>query len=986
MPGLVQDIALFSAAGRQYAAVANYDAGLQIVDVTTPATPALRGYYNTGDYASGVAVLGADAYVANGNSGLMIFDISNPTQPFRVGSLTIGNSDRLVVQASGVNVFAYVSTGGALAVVDVSNPTTPVLRGMTSAITQSWEMHSLAFLSSRVFLADGYGNLQAVDVSNPTAPTALGSVSSDGPSAVASANGLIYTWGTLGLQIYNFPGGQANRVGFSSASMALSQGNTFAVLGGIGLCTGGESGFRVYDVSTPSNPTYRGAFSATSGYYVGGVVSGTVGFEVTQNNGLKLFNVANPAAPSLLSQFVSALNGGYGGEKVQVSGNRAYFVSAHQLNVLDVSNPAQPVLLGVNSTSQFLIQDFYLVGTSIVAGGLDPTFIPNKPAVAVFDASNPASITMQGKFSFSTANGGAWRVSGNGNTACVAVPLATGSDFSLAVMNVSNPASLQQLGQIPDAGTVATMRLAPDNRYLYIGCQYGDLSWKIVDLASASAPVIVSSNYVGAAVSGFDFSGTTAFVSTGTGVQVYDVSNPAHPQLLRSYSTPAVPQDIRVSGNDLCVADAGGGLSILALVDLNPPEAFITSPTSSSVWTNSAGTMNLSGTADDGLGLVQGAVVGVTWANNQGGGGNATGTTSWSVTDIVLVLGTNVLTVTAFDGAGNSSNATLTVIYQTTNQNQTITFPTIADHTFGDPPIQLVAAASSGLPVAFSVASGPATMSSSNVLTLTGAGAVTVEADQPGASGFNPATPVDLSFNVAKANQSIAFASVPSHSAGDAPFALAATTSSGLPAYFAILSGPGLINSNIVTLVGAGTVTAVAWQPGNSNYNAAATVQSSFSVSKIPQTITFGALSQQELGDVPFPLNATASSGLLVSLEILSGPATLSGNVVTLTGWGTVTVSASQPGNGTYSAAPNVVQSFFVVLPNNTIASPQRLSDGTFEFAFYGAVGSNYTLQASTNLADWTSLFSFTCTNSPTVVLDTSATNYNRRFYRVVVP
>jgi hypothetical protein len=245
---------------------------------------------------------------------------------------------------------------------------------------------------------------------------------------------------------------------------------------------------------------------------------------------------------------------------------------------------------------------------------------------------------------------------------------------------------------------------------------------------------------------------------------------------------------------------------------------------------------------------------------------------------------------------------------------------------------------------------------------------------------------VDLSFNVAKANQSIAFAPVPSHSAGDAPFALAATTSSGLPAYFAILSGPALINSNIVTLVGAGTVTAVAWQPGNSNYNAAATVQCSFNVSKIPQSITFGALSQQELGDVPFPLNATASSGLLVSLEILSGPATLSGNVVTLTGWGTVTVSASQPGNGTYSAAPNVVQSFFVVLPNNTIASPQRLSDGTFEFAFYGAVGSNYTLQASTNLADWTSLFSFTCTNSPTVVLDTSATNYNRRFYRVVVP
>jgi hypothetical protein len=53
---------------------------------------------------------------------------------------------------------------------------------------------------------------------------------------------------------------------------------------------------------------------------------------------------------------------------------------------------------------------------------------------------------------------------------------------------------------------------------------------------------------------------------------------------------------------------------------------------------------------------------------------------------------------------------------------------------------------------------------------------------------------------------------------------------------------------------------------------------------------------------------------------------------------------------------------------------------------FYGSVGSNYTLEASTSLTSWTSLFGFGCTNSPTVLLDTSATNFSRRFYRAVVP
>ncbi len=53
----------------------------------------------------------------------------------------------------------------------------------------------------------------------------------------------------------------------------------------------------------------------------------------------------------------------------------------------------------------------------------------------------------------------------------------------------------------------------------------------------------------------------------------------------------------------------------------------------------------------------------VTWRNDRGGSGTATGTTSWSVSGIVLLSGENVLTVTARDAAGNTSTDTLTVTY-----------------------------------------------------------------------------------------------------------------------------------------------------------------------------------------------------------------------------------------------------------------------------------------------------------------------------------
>ena len=63
-------------------------------------------------------------------------------------------------------------------------------------------------------------------------------------------------------------------------------------------------------------------------------------------------------------------------------------------------------------------------------------------------------------------------------------------------------------------------------------------------------------------------------------------------------------------------------------------------------------------------------------------------------------------------------------------------------------------------------------------------------------------------------------------------------------------------------------------------------------------------------------VNATASSGLPVSLSIVSGPATITGNMVTLDGLpGMVIVRASQAGNAMYKPAPDVDQGFVVTTP-----------------------------------------------------------------------
>lgn len=83
-------------------------------------------------------------------------------------------------------------------------------------------------------------------------------------------------------------------------------------------------------------------------------------------------------------------------------------------------------------------------------------------------------------------------------------------------------------------------------------------------------------------------------------------------------------------------------------------------------------------------------------------------------------------------------------------------------------------------------------------------------------------------------------------------------------------------------------------------------------IAKANQTINFTAPADQGFTFSAITLSATASSNLPVSFSVVSGPATVNGNSLTLTGPGTVVVQATQSGNGNYHAATSVNQTFVV--------------------------------------------------------------------------
>lgn len=163
-----------------------------------------------------------------------------------------------------------------------------------------------------------------------------------------------------------------------------------------------------------------------------------------------------------------------------------------------------------------------------------------------------------------------------------------------------------------------------------------------------------------------------------------------------------------------------------------------------------------------------------------------------------------------------------------------------------------------------------------------------------------------------KQSQTITFTDIPDKTYGDADFELSAEATSNLSVTYTIVSGPLTLNGNIAHITGAGTAVIRAMQEGDENFEAAPAVEQEIIIDKATQAISFSEVLPKNANESPLELMATGSSNLPVSFTVVSGSATLAGNLLTFTGTGEVLVSANQAGNENYLTAQNVSQTILV--------------------------------------------------------------------------
>ena len=371
----------------------------------------------------------------------------------------------------------------------------------------------------------------------------------------------------------------------------------------------------------------------------------------------------------------------------------------------------------------------------------------------------------------------------------------------------------------------------------------------------------------------------------------------------------------------------------------------------------------------------------MSWFSQQPGaailpvGGALTHTCSVSLTS----LNAGSYSATNFIVAPNAINSPQTILVNLTvaKSPQTIDF-TVQSNQWTTNAVQLSATASSGLPVSFAINDGPAIISNGTNLSFTGEGSVIVVASQAGNSNWlaadgvsrtlqvtkasaqltltdlthtydgNPqsatvhsvpsVSSVDLKYNsltnipmnagsytvtatvvdslyqggttttltIAKADQSITFYGLTAQKTTN-EIGLQASASSELPVTFDVVSGPATVTTGTnLTFTGAGSVTLAAVQAGNSNYNAAAHVERTFTVNRSPQsTLRFTPTTPQTYQTAQ-TLTASGGTGTgTLTYAVLSGPGSIeSGNVLRATsGTGTISVQATRAADAFYAAA-----------------------------------------------------------------------------------
>ncbi|MEW5804660.1 MAG: chitobiase/beta-hexosaminidase C-terminal domain-containing protein [bacterium] len=529
-----------------YAYVAADTMGLQIVDVSQPDQPVLRGGCDTPGWACGVQILGEYAYVADGYSGLQIIDVSKPDQPVLKGNFnTAGYAYGVYVRGSSV----YVADGACgLQIIDVSQPDQPVLTG---SFDTPGSARGVFVAGDYAWVADNDFGLEIIAIGQPDKPVLTGSYDTPGHAlGVFVAGDYAYVAdGDFGLLVIDIQSpGHPKLKGSYDFDPGSGWACGISVSGNYAYLTDGYTGLLMLDISYPSGPVLKGTCH-TQGDPCGAFVLGDYAYVADGGSGLRIINISHIDSPAL-SRNCNTPGWAYG---TFILGDYAYVADGDAgIAAVDLGNIDHPTLAGAGScdTPGRTYEVFAVDNYAYLADG--------DAGLQVIDISHPERPVLKGSCD---TPGNAQGVFTAGDYALVA-----DSDSGLAVIDISRPEEPTFAASCKTPGSC--QKVCASGNHAFVAD--GSFGLTVIDITRPDRPIMTGRCDTRGSSQDVFIAGNYAYVADGdSGMAIIDISRPDRPIMTGECDTPGSSQGIFVSGDYAYVADGDFGL---AVIDITRPE------------------------------------------------------------------------------------------------------------------------------------------------------------------------------------------------------------------------------------------------------------------------------------------------------------------------------------------------------------------------------------------------------------------------------
>ncbi len=480
------------------------------------------GYWDGGS-TYGIAVDEARNLALIGHGGaLEILDISNPFNPVKRGKLHLSSSLVVTIVTSGD--LAYIANGAAgLKVVNFSDADNPVEIG--SCDTFESGARSLDISGNYAYVTDYHHGLRVIDISTPTSPT----------------------------EIAFLP--------LPYLSREIKVFGDYAYVTVRGHLAGGEGApaLRIIDVSQPADPTLRSTYGFRVNVGIPAIdITGDYLFVPTAGDGLRILDVSNPDLPYEYSFYEGAPNP----SEVTIRGDHAFLddPANSRVVILNISNVLYP-----DEISSYWFENQQALYGFEVAGNL---WFVNRwyDSVKILDISDIYSPYEVG--SYNETQGLHYFLDIADDHAFI-INYKSRID-RLKVLDISNLSDITETATHETPYNIYGIDISGNHAYIPTfgdGLRVADITDPLNPEDAGSYEDLERARYV-------VVSGNYAYVADGgDGLRIFDISTPSNPILVSTWQHPGYAFSLSVSGNYVYIAGFRGGLRIIDVSDpLNPWE------------------------------------------------------------------------------------------------------------------------------------------------------------------------------------------------------------------------------------------------------------------------------------------------------------------------------------------------------------------------------------------------------------------------------